>query len=101
MLSGHGLVNNTTGSFGPALSAYLIFNPSIVRNCGSIDVVFEVVITVPSDDQWSQFSDGSAWLVAVLRDPALANRSRRCAMNASMDCGGWPVMSSTVVVMRS
>jgi hypothetical protein len=46
MLSGHGLVNSNTGLFPPPLSAYLIFNPSIVRLRGSIDVTREVVMVV-------------------------------------------------------
>jgi hypothetical protein len=50
MLSGQGLVNSTTGSFEPPLSAYLILSPSIVRNCGSIEVVCEAVMTTPFED---------------------------------------------------
>ena len=47
MLSGHGLVSSIIGPSEPPLSAYRILSPSIVRNCGSIDVVCEVVMTVP------------------------------------------------------
>ena len=46
-LSGQGLVSSTIGSCEPPLSAYRIFSPSIVRNCGSIDAVSEVVMTAP------------------------------------------------------
>jgi len=46
-LSGQGLVSSTTGSCEPPLSAYRILSPSIVRNCGLIDVVSEVFIETP------------------------------------------------------
>src|SRR5689334_4054668 len=48
MLSGQGLVNSTTGFWSPALSAYRILSPSIVRNRGSIEVVCDVLMTAPS-----------------------------------------------------
>jgi hypothetical protein len=47
MLSGHGLVNRTTGSFDPPLSAYRILSPSIERNAGVIEVAREVLMTTP------------------------------------------------------
>src|SRR5262245_45609074 len=46
-LSGQGLVSSTVGSLEPPLSAYRIRSPSIVRNCGLIDVVSEVLMETP------------------------------------------------------
>jgi hypothetical protein len=50
-LSGHGLVNSITGFFEPPLSAYLIFNPSIIRNRGSIDEACETLTSTPLEDR--------------------------------------------------
>jgi hypothetical protein len=47
-LSGQGLVSTTVGPCEPPpLSAYRIFTPSIVRNCGVIDAADELVPAVP------------------------------------------------------
>ena len=44
MLSGHGLVSTSTGSFEVPLSAQRILNPSMSRNCGSIEVGELVIV---------------------------------------------------------
>ena len=44
MLSGHGLVNSRTGFSEAPVSAYRIRKPSIVQNCGSIEVGELVIV---------------------------------------------------------
>jgi len=52
-LSVQGLVSSTAGSCEPPQSAYRILSPSIVRNCGLIDVFSEVLMETPSDTKSS------------------------------------------------
>src|SRR5262245_24678957 len=46
-LSGQGLVSSIAGSCAPPLAAYRILSPSIVRNCGLIDVFNKVFMETP------------------------------------------------------
>ncbi len=51
MLSGQGLSRSACSS-RCSLSAKRIFSPSIVRNCGSIDVFNAMLTATPSEEGW-------------------------------------------------
>ena len=90
MLSGHGLVSTSTGSFEVPLSAQRILNPSMSRNCGSIEVGELVIVNRrPQLD----IEDAAAPTVQLFERPGPKS------VSAAVYCSGVAVVGTCISIV--